>query len=96
MRDKLFDSLSDLDGLCAELEDVKNLFVIYKECTSKDLEPIYKGEPWGDKYLLNRASLHESMFSTILRRLDDICTDMQKSVSAGYECQRESISNQAQ
>jgi len=70
--------------------------VIYKESVSRDLEPIHRGESWGPEYILNRTPMHESMFNTILRRLDDICTDMQNSVSEGYKCRRENVSNQAQ
>lgn len=89
MSDKLFDALSDLDGLCAELEDIGNLLMLLDENISSDLAPLRRDETWGGQYILNRAPLHESLLNVIHLRLRTICKEMQAGISKGYEARKE-------
>ena len=88
MKTKLLDVLSDLDGLCAELEDISNLLAVFDENVNDDFVPLRRGKSWGGECLLGRWPMHQSTLNVIQLRLFAILEEMHSGVSKGYDAIR--------
>ena len=96
MKNKLLDALSDLDGLCTELEDINNLLTVFDENVNDEFGPLRRGESWGGEYLSGRWPMHQSTLNVIRLRLFAILEGMQSGVSRGYDAIRAAKEEQAQ
>lgn len=83
--EKLFEALSNLDGLCAELEDISNLLAMYDENLTDDFIPLREGKSWGGEHINGRWPLHLSTLNVIRLRIYDILEALQMNVSKGLK-----------
>ena len=95
MKSKLFDVLSDLEGLCTELEDINNLLTIFDGNINDAFCPLRRGESWGVEYLSGQWSMHQSTLNVIRLRLFAILEEMQSGVYRGYDAIRSAKEEQA-
>ena len=86
--EKLFEALSNLDGLCAELEDISNLLAMYDENLTNDFIPLCAGKSWGGEHINGRWPLHLSTLNVIRLRLYDILEALQTNVTNGLKAFR--------